>query len=68
MHQCIELVVKFSKFLFCLCALLSFDELVVGAPMHSSLDSQNFVVEHGRTYVYFNDGVRVCVYVVLIHG
>lgn len=39
----------------------SYDELLVGAPMYSSLNP--LVVERGRLYVFFNAGVcRVCMF------
>ena len=39
----------------------SYDELVVGAPMYTSTDDLDFLVERGRVFIFFNDGVCVCI-------
>lgn len=43
--------------------LLSFDELIVGAPMYSNVNAtEGLAVELGRVYVYINTGVWCLLY------
>ena len=47
----------FIKFLSFQNSLLSFDELVIGAPMYTDYRSEPIGIERGRVYVFNNTGV-----------
>jgi len=53
------------KYVFVCCR---FDEVVVGAPMYSTLDARrnDMSIERGRVFVYWNVGV--CTYILHIHS
>ena len=60
--QCVHIIIHTCTCMsVCIppCVPPSYDDLVVGAPMYSKIDSNTLQVEIGRVYVFINTRVSV---------